>query len=416
MSDPDGVRDPAAAVAAAVVASGARRILLAVSGGSDSLALLRIAATASETVAFVAATVDHGLRPEAAEEAQWVARHCAEAGVPHSVLTWAGEKPASGVQEQARLARYRLLVDEALARSCDALMTAHTADDQAETVFMRLARGSGVRGLAGIQPTSRIAVGAGEPVLVLRPLLAISRQFLREGLRHAGRRWIDDPSNEDLRYERIRVRGLLAALEEQGLLSRDALVATAIRMRLAAERQEAADHAAFDRYEGVLHGLGFVRLRATGDMPASLVGRIIRAVGAGDHEPAEADASRALAQALAAGASTLGGAMLKREGDALYVFREPAAVLGRAGVPGLARTEIPSGAPRLWDRRFIIGARADESGVVEPLGRNPDLLGRMASLHRCPAEALMAAPDSGGRLPTRSLLPERFHGKVMRIA
>lgn len=417
MSEPSDSYSPGEALVRSLNESGARRVLLAVSGGSDSLALLQIAAHSRDIATFVAATVDHGLRPESAEEAKWVARQCAGAGLEHVTLRWAGDKPTVALQEEARRARYRLLAGEAEARGCDALMTAHTADDQAETVFMRLARGSGARGLGGMAPASLIAAGVGAPMLLLRPLLSVPRQRLREDLIAAGKRWIDDPSNDDPRFERIRIRGLLAALEAQSLLTREALLTTSTRLRAAADRVEAADRLAFDRHEGVLHALGFVRLRASPAIPAGLVARLIRAVGAGDHSPSEPDAARALAAALATGVSTLGGAMLKASGEGLYLFREGAALMGRAGVEGLQRAAIPEGAGLLWDRRFIIRGASAGPATVEPLGRRPDALARLAALNHCPPEALAAAPDSVAcdLLETQSLLAERFAGKVMRI-
>src|SRR5258708_6038677 len=150
---------------------------IAVSGGPDSFALLLLAA-AARPGQVEAATVDHGLRPEAADEALFVAGICAGLGVPHSILPicW-GEVPETAIQERARQQRYRLLGYWAEEHTLDALATAHHADDQAETLLMRLARGSGVRGLAGMRPRS---VAPGSQVQLVRPLLGWRRIELEE--------------------------------------------------------------------------------------------------------------------------------------------------------------------------------------------------------------------------------------------
>ena len=179
------------------------RLAVAVSGGADSLALLLLANTAFPGRVH-AATVDHGLRPESAAEAAFVARTCAALGVPHSILEDAGAPIAGGnVQAKARALRYRLLAD--WASPFGLLATAHHLDDQAETLLMRLARGAGLAGLAGIRP--RRALG---PVTLLRPLLNWRRTELEGIVTEAGLDPIDDPSNRSDAYDRTRARALLA--------------------------------------------------------------------------------------------------------------------------------------------------------------------------------------------------------------
>lgn len=186
------------------------RIGVAVSGGPDSLGLLLLAA-AARPGDVEAATVDHALRPEAAAEAAVVEEVCAKLGVPHSILTvrWS-EAPDSAIQERARRERYRLLGYWAEERGVDALLTAHHAGDQAETVIMRLARGSGVKGLAGMRPRS---VAPGTRVRLLRPLLGWRREELHQVCADAGLTPAADPSNRDERFERVRVRRALAGLD-----------------------------------------------------------------------------------------------------------------------------------------------------------------------------------------------------------
>lgn len=186
----------------ALIEPGAR-IGLAVSGGPDSLALLLLAA-AARPGQVEAATVDHGLRPEAREEAKMVARLCEGLEVPHAVLTarWKDD-PVTAIQERARGERYRLLGYWAEERGLGAIATGHHADDQAETLLMRLARGSGVRGLAGMRPRS-ITPGSHAPLV--RPLLGWRRSELERICKEAGVAPVADPSNDDEKFERVRVR------------------------------------------------------------------------------------------------------------------------------------------------------------------------------------------------------------------
>jgi tRNA(Ile)-lysidine synthase len=179
------------------------RLGLAVSGGPDSVALLLLAA-AARPGRVAAATVDHGLRPEAAAEAEFVGTVCAALGVPHHILH-VTVPPGASVQAQARAARYAALAGWADREGLEALLTAHHADDQAETLLMRLARGSGLGGLAGIRATSEIG-----GLVVCRPLLGWRRETLRVLVEEAGLRPINDPSNEDETYDRVRMRRNLA--------------------------------------------------------------------------------------------------------------------------------------------------------------------------------------------------------------
>ena len=186
------------------------RIGVAVSGGPDSLALLLLAA-AARPGHVEAATIDHGLRPEAREEAAMVAEVCDRLGVRHATLTarWS-ELPETAIQERARNKRYRLLGYWAEERGLDAIATAHHAEDQAETFLMRLARGSGVRGLAAMRPRS---VSPGAHIRLVRPLLGWRRSELEQVCIASGLTPAADPSNLDERFERVRVRRALAALD-----------------------------------------------------------------------------------------------------------------------------------------------------------------------------------------------------------
>jgi tRNA(Ile)-lysidine synthase len=207
----------------ALIGSGAR-VGIAVSGGPDSMALLLLAA-AARPGAIEAATVDHALREASRAEAEMVAQTCAALGVPHAILTagWK-EKPATAVQERARNERYRLLGFWAEERGLDALATGHHADDQAETLLMRLGRGSGVRGLAGMR---RRSVAPGTDVPLLRPLLGWRRAELQDICASSGATPALDPSNDDDRFERVRVRH---ALGERDWLDPAALARSAAHL------------------------------------------------------------------------------------------------------------------------------------------------------------------------------------------
>ena len=178
------------------------KVLVALSGGSDSTALLLKLLDVISSPFLFAATVDHGLRPEARDEAQQVGRLCVDLAVPHAILPWraAGKRNA----QSARLARYALLARHARDIGAKYIALGHTMDDQAETVFMRALRSrlhSGTIGLAGMTPHT-----AYDELTLWRPLLGQRRETLRAMLRERGIAWIDDPSNEALDQERVRVR------------------------------------------------------------------------------------------------------------------------------------------------------------------------------------------------------------------
>lgn len=191
-------------------------VVLAVSGGADSTALMLLAARwreAGSPVRLLVVCVDHGLRADAAQESALVARQALALGLPCRILLWHEARPGTGLQRRARAARYRLIEAHCQEQGCDALVTAHTLEDQAETVLMRGLRGSGLDGLAGMQAaTPRGAL------TYLRPLLDVSKARLVATLREANWTWSEDPSNQDQAFERVRLRQALGHLDPGGLL------------------------------------------------------------------------------------------------------------------------------------------------------------------------------------------------------
>jgi tRNA(Ile)-lysidine synthase len=195
-------------------------LVLAVSGGPDSIALMWLMARWRRALTrgprLIAVTVDHGLRPEAAREARQVKHLARTLDLPHRTLRWTGAKPVTGLPAAARVARYRLLAQAARASGATHILTAHTRDDQAETLLMRMLRGSGIAGLAAMARETEH-----EGVWLARPLLDVSKSQLIATLRKAGLEFADDPTNKDTRFTRPRLRALMPALTEEGGDSRN---------------------------------------------------------------------------------------------------------------------------------------------------------------------------------------------------
>jgi tRNA(Ile)-lysidine synthase len=206
-------------------------LLLAVSGGPDSTALLFLAARWAKSLEqkpkLLAATVDHGLRKESKREAADVAKLAKKLGVPHRILNWTGKKPTAGIQQNARQARYALLAEAARKAGAAHIVTAHTLDDQAETVLMRMARGSGIGGLAGMARRSRL-----DGIVLARPFLDIAKVRLVATLKAANISYAEDASNTDPKYTRARLRPLMTTLVSEGLDARR-LAILAARLRRA---------------------------------------------------------------------------------------------------------------------------------------------------------------------------------------
>ncbi|MGV6820870.1 MAG: tRNA lysidine(34) synthetase TilS [Parvularcula sp.] len=419
-------------------------VAVGVSGGADSFSLLHALWQSGRPVH--AYTVDHGFRAESAAEAEAVAAWCGHRDIPHRTLSWDGEKPQSGRQAAARRARYRLLWEACRADGLIHLVTAHTADDQAETVFMRLRRGSG-SGLAAMRPVRSIAAGVGQPITLGRPMLALRRKTVAAYAMAHDLPVQDDPSNDDHAYERIRVRALLAALEQQDLLSVEALC------RVAEERARDNAHilAALTTLADEIVCVapdGAVRIKMPAGLPTgqaalipALIERVQGAIGRAEAMP--------VSPVPQAGAcATAGGVLLASEDGAIELLREPAALLGRAdGAQAFAPVPVSGGQTHLFDRRFIVTIPQDipPDTVLCVLGQRlprdiatstrarqrastlPCLANANGITH-LPAKAAPSIFDAfsgwqsvGTSLPlelmnfeTRSLFEERFLGDVIR--
>jgi len=260
-------------------------VVLAVSGGPDSTALLYLAARwrkgRKAGPQLVAVTIDHGLRKEAAAEARQVARLAKQLRVPHRTLRWAGAKPQTGLQEKARAARYALLAQAAHKAGATHILTAHTLDDQAETVLMRLLRGSGPAGLAGMARATPLS-----GLTLARPFLEIPKARLLATLRKAKVAFASDPSNRDPRFTRVRMRSLAPALAEEGLDAKR-LALLARRLRRAEAALEVAVNAAAGLASGAWAPGGRIEMEARhfAGLPAEVALRLLgRAVTILGHE------------------------------------------------------------------------------------------------------------------------------------
>jgi tRNA(Ile)-lysidine synthase len=352
---------------------------VAVSGGGDSTSLLILAARWAHDRgrAIAAATVDHGLREDSAAEAAGVAALCARLGIPHATLRTGNLHDAGGnLSAAARNARFALLGDWARGLGCSCVLLGHTLDDQAETVLMRLARGSGAEGLSAMQAALRHA-----GMLWLRPLLGIRREALRAFLDAEGIGWIEDPSNEDAGYDRVKARQALALLAPLGI-DAEGLARTAWHL----QRQRRVLQRAMDELAGRARRWGMfgeARLDVAamaGDEPDTalrlLADTLLRVSGA-IYRPRFRALSAALDDILSGqgaghgASSTLSGCLIVPEPGAVLICREPGAC--EATRPLMAGATV-------WDWRWVVTAQGDwpAPAGLGPLGQ-PGLAALRAS-------------------------------------
>lgn len=371
-------------------------LVVAFSGGGDSTALLALtrAWAVPRGVPVLAVTVDHGLRSESADEAARAGAFCARLRIPHTVLRWTGWDGTGNPQDAARRARRRLIGGFARARGAGAVLLGHTMEDQAETFLMRLSRGSGVDGLSAMDEEI-----AWDGLAVLRPLLGSRRETLRAFLRDAGIGWIEDPSNRDRRFARVRVREALGALETLGLgVERLAETAGAMRRAREALEQATADLARAALTAGAA-GDAVLDLAAIGEAPREIRLRLFAAtlgwVSGAPYRPRLGSLERAL-EGLEVGApglggtaldglrieragtaaATLHGCLIRRRGAKLTVRREPARVAPPVSLAegrwdgrwewigdSIEAAGVKSGADAGGNAREKAGAAAEETGL-----------------------------------------------------
>ena len=274
-------------------------------------------------LALQAVTVDHRLRAASAGEAAFVARTCASLGIPHTVLVWDHGPLHGNLMEQARLARRALIADWAKGGGVQAVALAHTADDQAEGLLMALARESGLDGLSGMPPVQRQG-----GLWWTRPLLGVTRASLRDWLGGQGLSWIDDPTNDDTRFLRTRVRQVLPLLEGLGLtipgLARSALHLASARHALVTmlaefARSEMAEAAgALDLPRSAFASL------AT-DQQRRLLTASVAWIGCALHPPRRSGQLQALSALLDGRSTTLGGVRFRVGPRIIRIVREPRA-------------------------------------------------------------------------------------------
>lgn len=361
------------------------RVGVAVSGGGDSMALLHLLVEAGGPQVF-AVTVDHGLRPEAAAEAQFVARACARLGVPHEVLRWEGPAPRGNLMDQARRARLRLIAGWAAKHAISHVALGHTADDQAETFLMRLAREAGLEGLSGMRRS-----WDEHGIRWHRPLLSASRAGLRAALCARGAEWVEDPSNDNPDFDRVKARRALAGLRDIGISGQTlsqvvdhlARAEEVVRAALAAA---ASAHVTCPSGDVVIATDPFRALLP--ELQRRLIVAALRWVAGADYAPRRAAIASLLGALQAPCDRTLAGCRIRARADDIRIFREARAVAA-------LRTPITA----VWDRWRLEGPSAPGQEIAA-LGEHglrtcPDW--RAAGL---PRASLLASPAvwEGARL------------------
>ena len=370
--------------------------VMAVSGGSDSMALLRLAriwwALAGKRI--IALTVDHGLRAESADEARQVAAWCEALGVEHHALKWTHDGQGN-LSAAAREGRYRLMAEFCKAREIEHIYTGHTMDDQAETVLMRFARGSGVDGLAGMAAETPIW-----GITLMRPfVLSQTRESLRAILAELKQSWIDDPTNDDLSYDRVKARALVKELEPLGVTP--ALLASlAHRMDLAKRvLQNEADKLANSAL--TFSPLGFATLdvdalaSAELETACRLIGQATTAMSGGGFRASLQFEEQIVTMArmrAREGGLTQKRCIFRPDGDRFHILREP------ERCAPMTQSSDKSG---IWDMRFSyeIGVEDDQTGLsVGPIGASgltqipKEYDGFSAAWLQAPREARLTAP------------------------
>ena len=368
------------------------RIGVAVSGGSDSTALLHLLAAAGLKLAAV--TVDHNLRAEAAAEARAVAAICERIGVPHDTLVWQHGEVTGNLMDRARRARYRLIGDWAQRRGIEQIVLGHTADDQAETLLMGLARAAGIDGLCGMRP-----VWHAHGIHWSRPLLQERRESLRDYLREREIGWVDDPTNDNADFTRIKARQALQALAGLGVtvdgLATVAGNLSAARAALDAQLVQIAEQIV-ETAAGSLTMDRIALLAHPGEVQRRLIVAALRWVSSVQYAPRADAVARLIEKVRTGGDATLSGCRIRAAGALLRITREVRAV---------AQTACAT--DQLWDGRWVLRGPAIAGQDIHALGADGlrqcknwrdtglsrDVLLASPAIWQC--DALISAPIAG---------------------
>lgn len=357
------------------------KIGIAVSGGGDSMAMLHLASAWADTagVEIHVVTVDHGLRAEAALEAQLVAKVAADLGHSHDTLHWKNWDGSGNLQDSARQARYELISEWAAGRGISQVALGHTVDDVAETFVMRLAREAGVDGLAAMKARRLI-----DGITFVRPILRIERDTLRDFLLRHGHQWVDDPSNDDLKFERVRVRRVMQALDTLGI-GRDTLATVAHNL---ASAREALAWQTFMMAKNVVHAEGGCividrKIFRTfhDEIARRLLIHALKWVATTRYGPRRATANRVLGAISQAKVFTLHGCHVGGNEDTIRIFREYNAVKDHI---------VHSSA--IWDNRWKLVGPAVPGACLRALGTEGLRQCRNWRETNLTAEILMATP------------------------
>lgn len=338
-----------------------------VSGGADSMALCRLLHEYAKSIggAVLALTVEHGLRAESADEAEQVHKWLTSMGIAHRTLVWQGKKPVTRIEETARFARYDLLINECKKEGIRYLCLAHNKRDNAETFFIRLAKSSGVDGLSAMRAMSNRG-----GVVLLRPLLDFSRDEIEATNNAFSQGWIEDPSNQNERYERVKWRNAMPYLASLGLTG-DVIVKAAAKQAAVSEFLKSLESEFYSAYTQ-LNPFGFVSVdrqafvKLHKELAVRILKRLLMTVGAtsaSDYPPKSESIAdlytKIITDNLGGGATLFNTKVMKKEkGNRLYIVKEL-----RACMPD---TKIKKGQQSIvWDRFVVSFSRkVDADGLV----------------------------------------------------
>jgi len=367
-------------------------LAVGVSGGPDSMALMLLlvawrARLGENSPEIHVLSVDHGLREEAKDEVEMVAGICRQYGLPHKAFSWAGAKSEGNIPAKARKARYDLMTEWCARRQISHLLVAHSLDDQAETVLLRLARGSGVDGLSAMAVSRKW-----NTTTIYRPLLGVKRSALVQLVKSVPVAFVDDASNHDLKYDRVRLRRAMEILEPLGITSQG-LAETAARLAQARAALDASCVQALGQAVAVYDaGYCIVYPRQLKPYPYEIkrrvLGRLLCAVAGCSYAPPHSSLDNLLDWLWAQTRTnrTLGGCLLMPRRDEIWVMRE----CGRNFLPELI---LQPGQSCLWDRRIKVSLSAGAEGplTVKALGVDTYARIKAAPAAQMPYPSLLAA-------------------------